>query len=106
MKERWFGLSPEGWHNLVTGLLRDRQFELAMDKLDQMHSDEIPVQGWLYDIFIYKLCHAGELDEALQLLIYRFQNVRKNIAPPVWYYMLDKFSRAFHVRVFPIPSFP
>ncbi|CAG8951991.1 hypothetical protein HYFRA_00000726 [Hymenoscyphus fraxineus] len=73
MRERWFGLSPDGWHNLVAGLLRDRQYEMAMDKLDQMHSDEIPVQAWLYDIFLYKLCHAGELDEALQLLIYRFQ---------------------------------
>ncbi len=55
MKERWFGLSPEGWHNLVTGLLRDRQYEVAMDKLEQMRSDQIQIQPWLYDIFTYQL---------------------------------------------------
>ncbi|KAG4430687.1 hypothetical protein IFR05_013839 [Cadophora sp. M221] len=56
MKERWLGLSPEGWHSLVVGLIRDRQYEIAMDKLDEMHSDGITVQPWLYDIFMFQLC--------------------------------------------------
>lgn len=97
MKERWFGLSPEGWHSLVTGLLRDRQLEVAMDRLEDMQSDQIIVQPWLYDILTYKLCEAGELDEAFKLLYYRFQHDRKDIEPSVWYYLLDVFSRAFHV---------
>jgi hypothetical protein len=97
MKERWFGLSPEGWHNLVIGLIRDRQYEVAMDKLEQMHSDEIPIQPWLYDIFMFQLCEAGEMDEAFKLLQYRYYVRRSEILPTVWYYLLDKFSSAFHV---------
>ncbi|KAH7384771.1 pentatricopeptide repeat protein-like protein [Cadophora sp. MPI-SDFR-AT-0126] len=96
MKERWLGLSPEGWHSLVVGLIRDRQYEVAMDKLDEMHSDEITVQPWLYDIFMFQLCEADELDEALNLLKYRFDNSRNEILPTVWYYLMDAFSSAFH----------
>jgi pentatricopeptide repeat protein len=98
MKERWIGLSPESWHNLVAGLIRDRQFESAMDKLEQMQSDQISVQPWLYDIFMFQLCEAGELDEALTMLKYRFENSRGDIHPMMWYYLLDKFSSGFHVR--------
>jgi hypothetical protein len=104
MKERWFGLSPEGWHNLVTGLLRDRQFEAAMDKLEQMESDEIRVQPWLYDIFLYQLCEAEELDEAFKLLRYRFDHGRTEISPSLWYYLLDTFSSNFHVCSIISPS--
>jgi pentatricopeptide repeat protein len=103
MKERWLGLSPDGWHSLVTGLLRDRQFEAAMDKLEQMHSDEIQVQPWLYDIFLYQLCEIGELDEAFKLLQYRFEHRRTEISSSMWYYLLDHFSSGFHVSV---PSLP
>jgi len=99
MKERWFGLSPEGWHNLVVGLLRDRQFEVAMDKLEQMQSDQIRVQPWLYDIFLYQLCEADELDEAFKLLRYRYEHGRTEILPSIWYYLLDQFSSNFHVSI-------
>jgi hypothetical protein len=107
MKERWFGLSPEGWHHLVVGLIRDRQYEVAMDKLEQMQSDEIMVQPWLYDVFMFQLCEAEELDEAFKLLQYRFHTQRSGILSSVWYYLLDKFSNAFHVcrlSLFTIPG--
>jgi hypothetical protein len=102
MKERWFGLSPEGWHYLVVGLLRDRQYEVAMDKLEQMQSDEIMVQPWLYDIFMFQLCEAEELDEAFKMLQHRYHTQRSGILPSVWYYLLDKFSNAFHVGLLSI----
>ncbi|TAQ89968.1 hypothetical protein B7494_g1702 [Chlorociboria aeruginascens] len=53
IEERWIGLSPIGWHHLVVSFIRDRQYESAIDKLEQMHADEIRVQPWLYDIFIH-----------------------------------------------------
>jgi pentatricopeptide repeat protein len=99
MKERWLGLSPEGWHSLVTGLLRDRQFESAMEKLEQMHADEVRVQPWLYDIFLYQLCEIGELDEAFRILHYRFEHRSTDISFSMWYYLLDHFSRNFHVCI-------
>jgi hypothetical protein len=98
MKERWFGLSPEGWHWLIVGLIRDRHFEMAMDKLEQMQSDQIMVQSWLYDIFMFQLCENDELDAAWKLLKYRWEHDRNHISSPVWYYLLDRFSQGFHVR--------
>jgi hypothetical protein len=97
MKERWFGLSPEGWHSLVVGLVRDRQYEVAMDNLEQMHNDEIPVQPWLYDILMFQLCEVEELDEVFRLLKYRYEYTRREILPTVWYYLLDAFTKRFHV---------
>jgi hypothetical protein len=97
MKERWLGLSPDGWHNLVVGLLRDRQVEMAIDKLEQMQSDQIPIQPWLYEIVLYKLCDFGEHDQAYQLLAHRVQSEKKEISQATWYFLLDAFSRAFHV---------
>lgn len=97
MKERWFGLSPEGWHSLVVGLLRDRQIEMALDKLEQMHSDEIHIQPWLYDISTYMLCELGELDEAYKLVRNRYENSRLGITQDHWHYLLDQFSSAYYV---------
>jgi hypothetical protein len=102
MKQRWFTLSPEGCHNLIIGLLRDRQFENAMDRLEQMHADQMRVQPWLYDIFIWKLCEEDELDEAFKMLKYRVEQAMQEVSPKMWYYMLDAFSHAFHVCI----SFP
>lgn len=99
MKERWFGLSPEGWHWLVVGLIRDRQYEMAMEKLEQMQSDLVSVQSWLYDIFMFQLCEADELDEAWKLLKYRWEHDRNRVWASVYYYLLDKFSHGYHVRI-------
>lgn len=99
MKERWFSLSPEGSHDLVIGLLRERQFEAAMDKLEHMRAEKIRIQPWLYDIFMYQLCEVDELDEAFKLLRYRIEEDMQEVTPTMWYYMLDTFSAAYHVRL-------
>lgn len=91
----WFSLSAEGWHHLVIGLLRDKQFEVAMDKLEQMLADNMHVQPWLYDIFLYQLCEADELDEAFRLLR---DHAMQSVSPSIWHYLLDQFSSAYHVR--------
>lgn len=97
MKERWFGLSPEGWHWLIVGLVRDRQYEMAMDKLEEMQTDQGMVQPWLYDIFMFQLCEADELDEVWKLVKYRWEHDRDRVLSSVYYYLLDKFSRGYHV---------
>src|SRR4051812_29351748 len=100
MKERWYGLSLSGWHSLVVGLLRDHQYEVAMDKLEQMEADEIEIQPWLYDIFFFRLCDLGELDEAFKLLMNRHTSVP--LTSPMWYYLLDAFSSGMHVSTTPL----
>ncbi|KAM0156616.1 hypothetical protein ACHAQE_005182 [Botrytis cinerea] len=94
MKERWYGLSPTGWHNLVIGLLRDRQYELAMDKFEQMQADQIGIKPWLYDIFFFKLCELDELDEALRLLKSRYD--QPVLAMHMYYHLLDSFASSLH----------
>lgn len=101
MKRRWFGLSPTGWHNVVVGLLRDRQYEAAMDRLDQMHIDGIEVQPWLYDIFLFQLCELGEHDEAFRVLQSRSKHSGHIMAGFMWYHLLDEFSSVYHVSHIP-----
>lgn len=97
MDDRWFTLNSEGWHNLVIGLLRDRQYEMAMDKLERMQLEEISIQPWLYDMFIYLFCEAEELDEALRILRHRVEAGDMDISSNVWYAVLDASSRNYHV---------
>ncbi|RAL62362.1 hypothetical protein DID88_004928 [Monilinia fructigena] len=72
MKERWYGLSPTGWHNLVVGLLRDRQNEMAMDKFEKCKQSRSRSNHGFNDIFFFRLCEIDELDEALRLLKFRY----------------------------------
>jgi hypothetical protein len=105
MKERWFGLSPDGWHNLVAGLLRDKQLESAMNRLEQMETDQIEIQPWLHAIFLYRLCEVGELDEAFRLLKQCWLHAESGVDYTMYYHLLDKFSSAFHVNIlFPLSS--
>jgi len=99
MKNRWYTLTTDGWHYLIVGLLRDRQYEIALDKLEQMQQEGIRVHPWLYDIFIYLFCEAEELDEALKILQYRVDQGDLDISANVWYYMLDACSTNYHVSV-------
>lgn len=100
MKSRWYDLTVEGWHNLVVGLLKDRQYEIALEKLEQMHAESIKVAPWLYDIIIYLFCEAEELDEALRILQYRVDSGDLDISANIWYFMLDSCSSNYHVRRF------
>lgn len=98
MKERWIGLSPEGWHYLVVGLLRDKQIESAVDKFEQMRIDQINVQPWLYNIFLYQLCELGELDEAFRIFKDWWESFEGlQIDPTTYHRLLDAFSSGFHV---------
>lgn len=103
MKDRWLFLTSEGWHNLVVGYLRDRQLELAMDKLEYMQREDIKIQPWLYDIFIHQLCEASELDEALKLLRYRVEHGHTDISAYTFHSLLDTFSSALHVSLLAAP---
>lgn len=99
LKDRWYGIMPEGHHHIIIGLLRERQHEMALDKLEQMYTENIKVEAWLHDIFIYVLCEAGELDSALEILQRRVDFGELDISPNIWYHMLDVCSKLYHVSV-------
>lgn len=95
MRERWFGISSDGLHDVTAAMLREGQYELALDRIDAMVQDGVPVQSWLYDMAIYMLGEVGEIDEAFRLISSRTNE--PNISPDLWYHLLDAASSAYHV---------
>ena len=83
---------------MIVGLVRERQLELALDYLDQMHKEEIQGDSWLYDLVIYTLCSAEEFDSAINLMEHRISLGELYISASLWYYLLDTASRALHHR--------
>lgn len=96
LRQRWHSLNSNGWHDVVLGLLRDRQLERALDTLEQMLREGVVPHPWLYDIVIYTLCAAEEFDEALRLLQFRIDSDNRPISPTLWAHALDCASRALH----------
>ena len=96
LRQRWLSLTPSGWHNVVLGLLRDRQLEKSLDAIEQMQKAGATIQPWLYDIMIYTLCAAEEFDEVLRLLERRLDSDELSISPTLWAHTLDSASRALH----------
>ncbi|KAE9986916.1 hypothetical protein EG328_004358 [Venturia inaequalis] len=99
MKSNWFSLTENGWHDVIAMMLRDHQFELAIEKLDRMRSQGMRIQAWLYDLIMYKFAAVGELDEVLRLLKQRIADGEMNISAQLWYHLLDVGSRALHYEL-------
>ena len=83
---------------MIVGLVREQHLEFALDSLDQMHSEDIQVDSWLYDLVIYTLCSAEEFDSAINLMQHRMSLGERHISASLWYYLLDTASRALHHR--------
>ncbi|KAI8954316.1 hypothetical protein F4801DRAFT_22121 [Xylaria longipes] len=101
MKNRWYSLSPSAEANIIIGLLRDGQYELALSKLEELNKNPINVPPWLFDIFLYTFGELGFHEETLAILKHRQRVVdivkRAPLSPNVWQFLLDVFSRdAFH----------
>ena len=96
LRQRWFTLTDEGWHDVVAGLIRDRQIELALNKLSEMQDSGIKIQTWLYDLFLYALCSTGDFDEVLKIMTHRDQAHSSSISNTLWYHILDTSSQSLH----------
>lgn len=97
LRDRWLSLSPIGWHYLVAGLIREQQFELALDHLDHMARMEIPVQSWLHALLVYKMCEIEDFDQVYDLMSSRASQ-QQDISMDLWLYVLDVASEALHHR--------
>ncbi|KAL8697018.1 MAG: hypothetical protein Q9201_007354 [Fulgogasparrea decipioides] len=96
LRQRWFSLSGEGWQDVIVGMLRDKQLEVAVETIQNVQQEGIRIQSWLYDLLIFNLCDAGEYDEALSILQFRVDNGEQLISGNVWHHLLDTASSAFH----------
>ncbi|KAI9879307.1 MAG: hypothetical protein M1830_008958 [Pleopsidium flavum] len=89
LRQRWFALSSAGWHDVVAGLLKEKQLELALDKLQQMQRDGGQVKSWLHDMFTYTLCEVEEFEAATALLKHRIAGGEMMISANLWFFFLD-----------------
>ena len=96
LHERWFTVTEDGWHDVIIGLIRDRQIEVAMIKLQNIERQGIRVRPWLYDILTYNLCELSEFDEALKIMQRRFFSGETPISLSLWHHFLDSASRSLH----------
>ncbi|TPX10500.1 uncharacterized protein E0L32_008550 [Thyridium curvatum] len=96
MRDRWIEIAPEGWHSVVVGLLRDGQYEMALDKLEDLQKAHVGIPDWLYDIFVYTFGQMGFLDEALQMVNHRLQKETGDVSLNVWHFLLEVCSSGYH----------
>ena len=110
LRQHWFSLTKEGYQDVVVGLVRERQVELALEYLERMLDERIAVSSWLYDLSIYALCNMEEFDEAMRVLHQRLKTRHEvdadllqsdeyrefSVSSTLWYYILDTASRARH----------
>lgn len=92
MKNRWIEISPEGHRNIAIGLLRDEQYELALEKLQEMIKDGIVVEPWVFDIFIYVFGQLDFLDDAFRIAQHKLDSGH-DVPPSIWYFLLDVCSK-------------
>ncbi|EAW14057.1 pentatricopeptide repeat protein [Aspergillus clavatus NRRL 1] len=97
LRDRWLPLSPAGWHYVVAGLLRENQFELALDHLANMERKEIVIEDWLHGLLIYNLCEIGDFDEVLEQIRKRTSQGH-DMTSDLWLYVLDTASAASHIE--------
>lgn len=96
MKDRWLEISPEGHQHIAIGLLRDEQYELALEKLHEMYEKGIQIEGWVYDIFIYVFGKMEFLDDALRIVRHRLDSGQE-VPVNVWYFLLDVCSKGQNI---------
>ncbi|OJJ47098.1 hypothetical protein ASPZODRAFT_65290 [Penicilliopsis zonata CBS 506.65] len=95
LRDRWVPLSPAGWHFVVAGLIREHQFELALEHLAYMERRDIVIESWLHNILIYNLCDLEEFDEVLNQMRSRTDQ-NHDISLDLWSYVLEVASEALH----------
>ncbi|CAK7232646.1 hypothetical protein SBRCBS47491_008342 [Sporothrix bragantina] len=101
MKDRWIELALVGQVSVALGLLRDGQYERALNLLDDMteaasHEGAEPVPSWLLDIYVYVLGQEGFLDDALQIVNHRLLRKGDSVSLNVWSFLLDACCRRGH----------
>ncbi|KAL2850607.1 hypothetical protein BJY01DRAFT_245446 [Aspergillus pseudoustus] len=97
MRDRWLPLSTDGWHYVVAGLIREHQFELALDHIANMERKDIVVKGWLHSLLVYYLCECREFGQILELLRTRLEQ-GYSVTQELWMHILSSATAARHLR--------
>ncbi|RSL89415.1 hypothetical protein CEP51_001198 [Fusarium floridanum] len=97
MQSYWFEFTRSAKQNIIVGILRDGQHELALSKFEELFQEEGRVELWVYDVFIVEFGRAGLLDGLLEMLKQRRAAKGTDDAfRSLLYHALDVFSQAYH----------
>ncbi|RSL73281.1 hypothetical protein CEP54_000381 [Fusarium duplospermum] len=97
MQSYWFEFTRSAKQNIIVGMLRDGQHELALSKFEEFFKEEGRVELWVYDVFIVEFGRAGLLDGLLEMLKQRRAAKGTDDAfRSLLYHALDVFSQAYH----------
>ncbi len=100
MKNRWYSLSREDITSVIVGHLRDGQYELALEKLEQLYQSAMVNPPWLYHIFVYVFGELGFHAESFNILQHQVKIYGPNQPPAMWQFLLDVYSRdAFYTGI-------
>ena len=93
MKNRWYTPTHDGIISIIIGHLRDGQYELALEKLEELNRGHLPKPAWLYHIFVYVFGELGFHDETFQILQHQLRVFGPNQPMAMWLFLLDVYSR-------------
>lgn len=103
MRERWWSPSPTAQCFVIAGLLRERCFEMALEKLEDMLRENVRIDPWLWDKAIWMLLEFGEVEEAFYVLSLRRNvgsNVDTSLSGSLWTQLLDVAGKRHIVSPF------
>ncbi|KAF2451023.1 hypothetical protein P171DRAFT_349062 [Karstenula rhodostoma CBS 690.94] len=92
MRERWWTPTPTAQCFIIAGLLRERCFELALERLENMLDEGVRIDAWLWDKAIWILLEFGEVEEAFYVLSLKRKtsnNVDAGLSSILWSQLLD-----------------
>ncbi|KAM0273961.1 hypothetical protein ACHAQH_008081 [Verticillium albo-atrum] len=98
MQESWTPISLSGHCNVALGLLRDGQYELAFDRVEELLDKNPDVPPRLLDVFVLAFAHRGYLDEAVRLAHEKRHATGEDIPLALWHLLLDACAAASHVE--------
>lgn len=107
MRDHWVEIRGRVAEDLLLALLRDDEYELAVDRLETLYvrQGERP-SPYVLEIFVYRLVDAGFYDEALRIFHYRLRTASSgqrghgnhgiggadHPSRAQWYYLLERAS--------------
>lgn len=99
MRENWIPIEKEDIQNVILGMVRDGQHELAylrfMDLLQAKQEPDI----WVFDLLINALWRQRSHDEMVEIFKLRGEKENQDKAyPGLVYQILDSCSAAFHYQ--------
>ncbi|UPL01897.1 hypothetical protein LCI18_012831 [Fusarium solani-melongenae] len=97
MQSYWFEFTRNARQNIIVGMLREGQHELALSKFEEFFEQEGRVELWVYDAFIIEFGRVGLFDGLLEMLKKRRAAKGTDDAfRSLLYHTLDVFSQAYH----------